>query len=365
MNNIINYKDIMAFHPGYYVAEIVEDMGITQVEFATRMGTTGKTLSYLISGQINLSNDLAQKLSAMLGSSVGFWLNLQKEFDEKVIEIKRQQELDEQKEIAKEIDYSYFEKIAKLPPAKTLAEKTENLCRYFMIADLRILTNPDFLVNFRTGISNAKEKNVINAQAWLQTALNFAKTIETDLFDAERLKSFLPEIRKMTIQEPEKFLPRLKEIFSGCGVAFVLLPHLKNSGINGAVKWINSDRVVLAMNDRRLYADTFWFSLFHEIKHVLQQKIKTVFISSNVQEMKAIDDRLEREADLFAQNYLVPPKEYRIFAPTKYTTDAEIIAFAKCIGIHPGVVAGRLQHDQIIAANRCSSLKQQYKIYVQ
>ena len=54
MSNIINYSDIMAFHPGYYVAEIVEDMGITQDEFATRLGTTGKTLSKLISGQINL-----------------------------------------------------------------------------------------------------------------------------------------------------------------------------------------------------------------------------------------------------------------------------------------------------------------------
>ena len=45
MNNIVNYKEIMAFHPGYYVAEIVEEMGITQAEFAARMGTTGKTLS--------------------------------------------------------------------------------------------------------------------------------------------------------------------------------------------------------------------------------------------------------------------------------------------------------------------------------
>lgn len=44
MSNIINYSDIMAFHPGYYVAEIVEDMGITQDEFATRLGTTGKHL---------------------------------------------------------------------------------------------------------------------------------------------------------------------------------------------------------------------------------------------------------------------------------------------------------------------------------
>lgn len=45
MSNIMSYNEIMAFHPGYYVAEIIEDMGISQAEFAVRMGTTAKTVS--------------------------------------------------------------------------------------------------------------------------------------------------------------------------------------------------------------------------------------------------------------------------------------------------------------------------------
>ena len=65
MSNIINYSDIMAFHPGYYVAEIVEDMGITQDEFATRLGTTGKTLSKLIY-QMTLQKNYLQCLEAVL-----------------------------------------------------------------------------------------------------------------------------------------------------------------------------------------------------------------------------------------------------------------------------------------------------------
>ena len=362
MNNIINYSDIMAFHPGYYVAEIVEDMGITQDEFATRLGTTGKTLSKLISGQINLSNDLAKKLSAMLGSSVEFWLNLQTAFEEKVIEIERQKEFDEQAVVASMIDYSFFEKVAKLPATRSVSEKITNLCRYLVVSDLRILAQPDFLANFRTGISVIEDKNIVNAQAWLQTAINFAKEVKTEPFNVEKLKSYLPEIRNMTLQNPDVFVPRLRSIFAECGVAFILLPHLKNSGINGVVKWITHDRVVLAMNDRRTYADTFWFSLFHEIKHILQQKVKTVFVSANSQEMRIMNARLEAEADEFAQNYLIPTKDYRRFSPNKYTSDAQIIAFAKSIGVHPGVVVGRLQYEKIIAANRCAGLKQKYKI---
>lgn len=362
MSNIVNYRDIMAFHPGYYVAEIIEDMGVTQAEFAVRMGTTSKTLSQLVNGQANISNDLAQKLSTMLGTSIEFWLNLQTAFDEKVIEINKAKATDEQAEIVAVIDYSYFVKLVNLPVARTVREKIDNLCSFFRIADLRILRQNDFLVNFRTGIATVEDKNIINSRAWLQTALNVAARIETAPFNADKLKAYVPEIRTMTLQDPEVFLPRLREIFSDCGVAFVLLPYLKNSGINGAVKWINQDRVVLAMNDRRLNADTFWFSLFHEIKHVLQQKTKTVFVSSSKQEMEAMDEKLEEEADIFAQNTLIPIRDYRQFAPSKYTSDAEIIAFAKKIGIHPGVVAGRLQHDHIIAPNRCSALKQQYKI---
>ena len=134
----------------------------------------------------------------------------------------------------------------------------------------------------------------------------------------------------------------------------------QNSGVNGAVKWVNEERVVLAMNNRGLDADKFWFSLFHEIRHVLQQKIKTVFISSTVEEMKGMNDALEHDADKFATNYLILPGDYMRFAPSKYTSDEEIIRFAKSIGIHPGIVAGRLQHDHIIPPNRCSKLKQKY-----
>jgi hypothetical protein len=41
-------------------------------------------------------------------------------------------------------------------------------------------------------------------------------------------------------------------------------------------------------------------SLFHEIKHVFQQKIKTVFVSSSLEEMIDYNNALEDEADKFA-----------------------------------------------------------------
>ena len=232
------------------------------------------------------------------------------------------------------------------------------------MADLRIMLKPDFLVNYRTGVNDVNEKNIINSRAWIQTAINFSHRIETKTYDAEKLRTYLPELRSMTLQSPEKFMPRMREIFAECGVAFVLIPNLKNSGVNGAVKWINDERVVLAMNNRRLDADIFWFSLFHEIRHVLQKKIKTVFISYGEKEMTELNGKLEEDADNFATNYLIPASEFRRFAPNKYTTDVEIEEFAKSIGVHPGIVAGRLQHEGILLPNRCSKFKVKYDITI-
>ncbi len=360
----VEYKDIVAFHPGYYIADIIEDMEISQAEFATRMGTTAKTLSQLINGRANISNDLAKKLSVMLGTSVEVWLNLQNTYDQKLIEIQLAKDFDAQAALAREIDYKYFVNVIGLSATRSINEKVANLCKFFKVADLRIMLQPDFLVNFRTSGTCNREKNIINSRAWIQTAINISKNIETKPYDAEKLKIHLPELRGMTIKKPEEFLPRMREIFAECGVAFVLLPHLKNSGVNGAVKWVTEDRVVLAMNNRGLDADKFWFSLFHEIKHVLQQKIKTVFISSTAEEMIDINNNLEMEADKFATNYLIPSAEYKRLAPSRYISDDEIVEFARSIGVHPGIVAGRLQHEGIIARNRCSKLKEKYVIEI-
>jgi addiction module HigA family antidote len=359
MSNIKEYKDITAFHPGYYIADIIEEMEISQAEFATRMGTTAKTLSKVINGQANISNDLAKKLSVMTGTSVEVWQKLQNTYDRKLIEIQQTKDFGEQEAITKQIDYQYFVDVAGLPYVKAIKEKTANLCHFFKIADLRILLQSDFLVNYRTYLSSVSEKNIINSRAWVQTAINLSGVMETERFDSDRLKDFLPELRGMTVMQQKDFLPRMKEIFAESGVAFVVLPHLKNSGINGAVKWISEERVVLAIDDSGVDSGEFWFSLFHEIKHVMQQKIKTVFISSE-DDITDINTKLEQDADRFANNYLISQSDMRRLSSTRFITDDEIVDFAASIGIHPGIVALRLLNDGVISRKRYAELKDKF-----
>ena len=85
-NKIVEYKDLIAFHPGQYIGELIEDYQMTQKEFAEKLGESPKMISKLVNGEESISNDLAQKLEKLTNISMKTWLNLQASFDRKVAE---------------------------------------------------------------------------------------------------------------------------------------------------------------------------------------------------------------------------------------------------------------------------------------
>ena len=248
--NKLEYQELIAFHPGYYVKDYIDEQGITQEELAKRLQTTPKYISDLVNGRINLTDEMVLKL-----------------FIEKKLEIEKRIRIDQECELAKKLDYKFWVELGLVKATRITAEKVQELQRYFKVSSLSVLSQRDFLVQYRTSVSEVTDVNVINANAWVQTAINLGTQIEAGPFDKKKLLEAIPEIRSMIVQNPKDFYPRLRELFASCGVALVLLPNLKNCGVNGAVKWLGKDKVVLALNDRRKYADTFWFALFHELGH--------------------------------------------------------------------------------------------------
>ena len=81
MSNYVEYNDKMAFHPGYYIKEIIDDESIAQEDFAKRLGITPENLSVLIRGELALSIEIANKLSKLTQTSVTYWMNIQKAYD--------------------------------------------------------------------------------------------------------------------------------------------------------------------------------------------------------------------------------------------------------------------------------------------
>lgn len=268
MSNYIEYKDTIAFHPGYYIKEIVDESGLTQEDFAKRLDTTPKNLSILIRGEQSLSIDIAMKLSRMTGTSVNYWLNLQKSYDALIAAFDSEKELDLERVIFKSLDYKYFKDNFELPelPRKT-DEQIIQVRNFLKVATLSVLAKRDMAVNFRSSTKELSQTNIIKANTMVQIAANIALKTESPKFNKIKFEEAITHVLTLAENNIDKY-SLVKEAFLKAGVIFITVPNLLGSRINGATKKLGN-RIVLMMNDKCLGTDTFWFTLFHEIGHIM------------------------------------------------------------------------------------------------
>lgn len=302
----LEYKDLIAFHPGYYVKEMLEYEGMSQDELAKRLQTSGKNVSDLINGKANLSDEMAMNLSIVFGTSVSLWLNLNQKYIEKKLEIEKMMQADAECELVKDIDYNFWESLGVVASVTKKVDKVKELQKYFRISSLEILKRRDFLIQYKTEDETDRSVHIMNSNAWVQTAINMGMQKEVQTFNKKKLEEVLPEIQEMTSRKPQEVYVELDEILANSGVALVLLPGLKKCKIKGAVKWLGKEKVILALNNCEQNEDSFWFSLFHELGHIMQQRIKILMISDEnyTIENDELMQRLETEADAFAKKML-------------------------------------------------------------
>ena len=69
----------------------------------------------------------------------------------------------------------------------------------------------------------------------------------------------------------------------------------------------------------------------------------------------------EQEANQFAQEFLIPFSEYQAFLENNDLSQTAIKQFAEKLGIAPGIVVGRLQHDKVIPYSTGNKLKKRFR----
>ena len=332
MSKYIEHGNKVAFHPGYYIKEIIDESGLTQADFARRLGTTPKNLSILVRGEQSLSVDIANKLSRMLGTSIAYWLNLQQAYDELSAEFIRLDDLKKEREIFKLIDYGYFRDYMGLPQLnRKVDEQIEQVRKFLSVASLTVLEEKDLAVDFRSYKEELSPSNIVNSNVMLQIAINETLDSTIPQFDKKKFSDCIDQVLLLT-KNHNDFISMIKDIFARTGVNLVVLPSINNSGINGATKRVNGKLMIL-VNDRRLYEDTFWFTLFHEIGHVLNGNLGATCES-------------ETMADEYARNKLIPEDKYTDFVMTYNSYNIKCIReFAESIDRDPGIVLGRLLYE--------------------
>lgn len=103
------------------------------------------------------------------------------------------------------------------------------------------------------------------------------------------------------------------------------------------------------MTIRGSWADIFWFSLFHELGHILLHDKRHTFLEDGLDDPRW--KKQEEEADEFAQKTLIPQAPWRAFVKTRDFSPGSLKSFADQIDIAPGIVVGRLQHDDLLPPN--------------
>lgn len=349
------YKEIMAFHPGAYLDDIIEEYEMTQNEFAKRLGVSSKAVSELLAGKQNLTIDMAERISSITGTSIDVWINLQNSYNKKVLEIEKRKSLDEEIAIARALDLGYLSKQFKREIVGKGEELVRSLRSLLKVANLKQLKNQELLVNYRNRTIEIDEKNIINSNIMLNIALEKAKETNVKGFDKKKLENNIKYIVSLHNKSFNLAYTQIEDMLRECGVVLIVLPYLKNASINGAVTRIDRDKVMLLLSDKQKYEDILWFTLLHEIAHIVNGDYAVDF--SNKEKNK-----IEMNADKRAANWLINEEKFKNFILKNNFSREAIELFANNNNLHTGIVVGRLQKEKYISYKNFNDLRLKYKV---
>ncbi len=327
----------IATPPGATIKEQLVDCGMSQKEFAARMDMSEKHISKLINGEVILTPDVAMRLEMVLGLPAHFWNNLESIYREKLTKVQVENAMDEDVEIAKKFPYKEMQKNGWVPEISNASDKVIELRKYFEVVRLDKLKEP-LIPGIACRRQTVTEKADYALIAWAQKAKLEARSVITKPIDLQKLEKNLPNIRKMTTKSPEEFCPQLCEMLADCGIALVFLPCIGGSFLHGAT-FYDKDKIVVGLTVRDKDADKFWFSLFHELAHI---------IYGHINNPEGTTDEDESAADTFARDTLISKVDFDAFTKSGAFDQISMQEFAQQIGIDVGIVVGRLQKEGYI-----------------
>lgn len=203
--------------------------------------------------------------------------------------------------------------------------------------------------------SKAFEADAGAVASWLRLAEIQAGQIKTTPYDAEALRESIDRIRALSRLPGIRWLQPLTKLCASLGIALVIVKELPKCRINGATRWISPEKAMVALSLRHRRNDIFWFTLFHELCHLLRHSKKETFVDGT----DSIDAALEDEADAYAARILIPPKAATRL--TNLTTLRDVEEFSADIGVAEGIVVGRMQHDGLIPHSQWHTAIVRYK----
>lgn len=309
----------LAIPPGEYLSEVLADVGMTQADLARRMGRPEQVVSEILNATKRITSESA------------------------LVDLET---------------YRVLARLGFVAKTRDRSTKVRELWRFFGVASLHNVAHlRTYGAAFR--VSSAGGVSPYALAAWLRCGELLATDTPVEPFSASSLRTLLPELRSWTRDPLGAAVPKVRAALAACGVVLVVVPHFPKTRAHGATFWVSADKAVVQMSLRGAWSDVFWFSLFHEIGHVLLHGKKQVFLEGDLHDRPNDGDR-EDEADAFASERLIPSRALDAFLAAGAPTAARIVSFADQVGVAAGIVVGRLQHRGVLRHDQLNGLRDRH-----
>jgi len=337
--------------PGVTLQDSLDALGMSQTELAERAGISDKTINRIIKGIDPVTHTTALALEKVLQVPARFWLKLESNYREHLARDAAKRELGAFVEWSRRFPYLVMSRKAYLSPATKPEARVEALLRFFGVASpdqwQAVYAEMELELSFRKAERTNDRMPVLSA--WLRQGELIAQSRSVGEFNADTFAANLATIRTLTREAPSTFIPKIKALCAEAGVIYELVPELPGLGVSGVMRWFHG-RPLIQQSILFKTNDNYWFTFFHEAKHVLQMRKKQIFIEGG--NSLPEDIKREEEANRFAGEILIPNDAWKAFANQGQFSSERIRVFAKKIAIHPGIVVGRLLKEHLVDYNK-------------
>ena len=339
---------------GEFIQEWMNDNGVNAADLARRLDVTPKHVSELVRAKVALTPEVAVGLERVTGVPAEHWSRLEATYRSDLVRLEQEKALADQYDRVKSFPIKYLRDLGFVEAdSQDKASVVAEVLRFFRVVSVDALeTTWSRGVAYRKTASANPQREAL--RTWLTAAERGVAFDSLARFDKDALQKLLPALRALSCDEPSTYVGTAIDALADVGVALCFVPEVPGLGIHGATRWIDGHPVI-QLSLRGKTDDQLWFTLFHEIGHVLLHDSKSLFLEGSG------DDR-EREADQFAADTLIPP-EAAARMPRNRNLDS-VREFAAEIGVAPGVVIGRI-HRETACYNWGHQLKQHFEFSYQ
>lgn len=323
--------------PGEFIREELEARGWTQRDLAFVLKCSEQTVNKILSGKSGISTDMAKAMGDAFEVSPELFVNIQTMYD-----LSRAREPDPG--IARRASLQKFYPVREMIKRQWLEDSDTQMLelqitRFF---GMNAINEVPYL---RHAAKKTHYEDIPAAQlAWLFRVKQIASEMVVPNYSERKLNEAVEEFKKL-LMAPEE-TRHVPKILADCGVRFVIVEGLPQGKIDGVCFWLDNSSPVIGMSLRWDRIDNFWFVLRHEIEHVLRKHgRKHECIDSEIDRVETASlPEEEKIANAAAADFCVPTTEIQDFIARvrPFFYEQKVLAFARKIQVHPGIVVGQL-----------------------